>query len=163
MVMTRHTLLYVFGSRGGARDVLWGERLRGFGKGRGHGSRRARRTGRRALDAAVRGAHEEAHITVQRESAQRVAALTCRLPSKPAWDAVVAVCVGRSWSGCASPSEELSPSWFPVSDLALHRMWDDEQYWLPQVLGGASLVADFTFDEACSTVRRHSSVEGSPE
>jgi hypothetical protein len=39
-------------------------------------------------------------------------------------------------------------------------MWDDEQFWLPQVLGGEQLVADFTFDQSCSAVRQHSVVAG---
>lgn len=164
MDLKRQTLLYVFRSDGGGhREVLLGEKLSGFGRGMIMGLGGHVEHGESDLEAAVREAHEEAHIVVPPESAIRVATLTYRFPTQPAWDAVVTVFLGPSWFGEVAPSEELSPIWFPVSNLPLDRMWDDERYWLPHVLAGKNLVADFTFDESCSAVQEHSVVEGKPE
>ncbi|MDQ6658841.1 MAG: hypothetical protein M3Z00_11565, partial [Actinomycetota bacterium] len=66
----------------------------------------------------------------------------------------VYVFVDRAWSGRVAPSDELRPAWFPVAELPLDRMWDDEQYWLSRVLGGESLNAEFVFDDSCAKVAR---------
>lgn len=58
-------------------------------------------------------------------------------------------------------SDELDPSWFPVLDLPVNRMWDDERYWLPEVLDGRHLVGEFAFDEASTKVESYDIVVGS--
>ena len=92
-------------------------------------------------------------MVAERDAAQR-AALIYRFPSRPALDAHVAVFVARAWSGQLVASDELDPVWFPVAELPLDRMWDVYQYWLPRVLGGESLNAEFVFDDSCARVVR---------
>lgn len=46
------------------------------------------------------------------------------------------------WSGEPSESEEMRPRWYAEADLPYADMWDDDPYWLPQVLAGQKIVAD---------------------
>ncbi|MGI8416058.1 MAG: 8-oxo-dGTP diphosphatase [Nakamurella sp.] len=145
------------------REVLLGEKLRGLGTGKIMGLGGHAEAGESDLDAAIREAHEEANVVVRPESTARAVTLTYRFPSRPAWDAKVAVFVCSSWSGKVSASNELTPIWFGLSDLPLDRMWDDEQYWLPRVLAGENLLAEFIFDESCTAVQKQSVVAGLSE
>lgn len=158
--LRRQTLLYVFRGDDETREVLLGEKLRGFGMGKIMGLGGHVEAGESDLEAAIREAHEEANVVVRRESAARAATLTYLFPARPTWDAVVAVFVCSSWSGEICASDEMAPIWFGLSELPLDRMWDDEQYWLPRVLAGEKLLAEFIFDESGTFVQEHSVLTG---
>lgn len=152
--------MYVFRGDGETREVLLGQKLRGFGKGKIMGLGGNVEAGEGYLDAAIREAYEEAHITVRPEAAEHVATLTYRFPSMPAWDAVVAVFLGRSWSGEVAPSDELAPAWFSAIAPPFERMWDDERYWLSRVLAGEQLTVEMIYNESCTAVQEHSVITG---
>jgi len=146
------TLLYIFRDDADGRHVLLGEKIRGFGHGMIMAPGGHVEPGESVKPAAVREAEEEVGVTVSEADADHVAVLTYRFPTQPSLDAEVhAFCASR-WSGIVRSSDELEPSWFPVDSLPLHRMWDDEQYWLPRMLTGQRLAAHFTFDESCRQV-----------
>lgn len=44
-------------------------------------------------------------------------------------------------------SEEMSPKWFKIEEIPFREMWDDDKFWLPQVLNGKKLKAKFVFKE----------------
>ncbi len=50
-----------------------------------------------------------------------------------------------NWEGEPVESEEILPQWFNKQDLPLNSMWSDAKYWLPKVLQGMRLNAEFTF------------------
>jgi len=102
--------------------------------------------------AALREAEEEVGVQVAETDATLAAVLHYRFPSRPTLDAEVHAFVAQTWSGVVLPSEELEPRWFPAASLPLDRMWDDERYWLPQVLDGARLTAEIVYDESCEKV-----------
>jgi 8-oxo-dGTP diphosphatase len=155
VVTTRQTLLYVFRGESSAREVLLGEKRRGFGTGLIMGLGGHVEAGESDAEAAIREAREEAGVHVDVADVSHHATVTYRFPTKPSLDAEVAVFIGRSWTGDVTPSDELRPEWFPVAQLPLDRMWDDEQYWLPRVLAGERLVAEFIFDDSSTKVARH--------
>lgn len=154
MELTRQTLMYLFRGEGPARQVLLGHKLRGFGLDKVMGVGGHVEAGESNLQAAVRETSEETGLIVAESDADQRATLIYRFPRRPALDAQVAVFVARAWSGQAVASNELRPAWFPVVELPLDRMWDDEQYWLPRILDGESLKAEFVFDDPCEKVIR---------
>ena len=57
------------------------------------------------------------------------------------------VFVATDYEGTPSETDEAIPLWFPVADIPYDEMWDDDRYWLPAVLGGASVKGWFSFVE----------------
>jgi mutator protein MutT len=54
--------------------------------------------------------------------------------------------VCTKWEGEPAESEEMAPRWFDINKIPYKDMWQDDEYWLPQVLAGRKLHTRFTFD-----------------
>lgn len=50
------------------------------------------------------------------------------------------------WNGNPTETDEMAPKWFPIGSIPYDDMWQDDRYWLPQVLSGKLLKTLFTFD-----------------
>lgn len=144
----------------GRREVLLGLKKTGFGTGKIVGLGGHIEPDESALDAAVREVAEESGIRVDPADLREAADLTFRFPTKPKWDMEVAVFVGDRFIGDAHESDEIAPRWYPIDDLPVEGMWDDNQYWLPQVLNGRRLQAQFEFAADCETVATSRIVPG---
>jgi 8-oxo-dGTP pyrophosphatase MutT (NUDIX family) len=59
----------------------------------------------------------------------------------------VHVFVASSWDGEPTESEEMKPEWFFVDAIPYDEMWSDDPYWLPSVIEGSKVSADFTLDQ----------------
>jgi 8-oxo-dGTP pyrophosphatase MutT (NUDIX family) len=59
----------------------------------------------------------------------------------------VHVFVASSWDGEPTESEEMKPEWFQVNAIPYDEMWSDDPYWLPSVIEGNKVSADFTLDQ----------------
>lgn len=59
----------------------------------------------------------------------------------------VHVYVADKWEGEPAASEEMSPKWFDIADVPYDDMWPDDPYWLPKVLAGEKVKAEFILDE----------------
>ncbi len=55
------------------------------------------------------------------------------------------VFIATDYEGVPQETDEAIPIWFPIDAIPYEEMWDDDQYWLPQVLRGASVKGWFTF------------------
>lgn len=146
------TLLYLLQESPAGRLVLLGRKRRGVGLGKVIAPGGHVEPGETVLAAAVREAEEEVGVQVAETDASLVAVLRYRFPSRPALDAEVHAFVAQMWSGAVLASEELEPRWYLAASLPLDLMWDDERYWLPQVLDGARLTAQIVYDESCEKV-----------
>jgi len=60
----------------------------------------------------------------------------------------VHVFIATRWTGEPQESEEMAPQWFKEADIPYDDMWKDDTYWLPQVLNGKKISADFKLDIA---------------
>jgi len=145
----------------GERELLLGRKKTGFGTGKIVGLGGHVEPGETALEAAVREVAEESTIRVAPADLREAAALTFRFPAKPEWDMLVTVFVGDRFTGEAQECEEIAPRWYPLDDLPVQDMWDDNQYWLLQVLDGPHLTARFEFAADGETVET-SSIEIGP-
>lgn len=128
-------------------QVLLGLKKSGFGKGNWLGIGGKVEDGETLEEAMVREMLEE--IEVQPLVIKRVATLNFYFPyvDEPhKWNQQVCAFTAREWLGEISETSEIMPQWFNREDIPLDSMWDDAQYWLPRVLQGENLTADFLFD-----------------
>lgn len=51
------------------------------------------------------------------------------------------------WQNEPVETEEMAPQWFKISEIPYDEMWQDDRYWLPDVLGGKKLHTRFAFDD----------------
>ncbi len=51
------------------------------------------------------------------------------------------------WLGEPVESEKMAPKWFSFNEIPYEEMWSDDIYWLPHILVGKKVEADFLFGE----------------
>lgn len=153
VAIPQQCLCYLFRAEGGREQVLLGIKRQGFGAGKVMGLGGHVDPGETVAEAAAREVLEESGLTVVAADLVESALITFRFPSRPEWDAVVTAYRARSWTGDLTESDELTPMWYPVEQVPLNEMWDDERYWLPQVLAGERLSAEIIYGPDCATVQ----------
>ncbi len=75
-------------------------------------------------------------------------------PENPGWGQLVHVFVCKKWEGEPTESEEMRPEWFKVNEIPYDKMWEDDKYWLPKVLNGENIEAEFEFDKENKIVKQ---------
>lgn len=103
-------------------------------------------------DGIIREVHEEVGMIIPKHALRSAGQITFRFPLKPDFDHLVHVFVTTEWEGEPIESAEMLPSWFPVHEIPFEKMWQDDAYWLPIVLKGKTICADFEFGEDNETV-----------
>lgn len=59
------------------------------------------------------------------------------------------VFIADEWQGGPVATSEMAPpQWFASGDIPYDQMWSDDALWLPRVLNGETIEADFVFDDA---------------
>jgi 8-oxo-dGTP pyrophosphatase MutT (NUDIX family) len=152
--MKRATICFLVDDR--SCRVLLGLKKRGFGEGKYNGFGGKIADGEDVGDSAVREIREECGLEVDRADLVPAGRLVFYFPFRPEFDHDASVFrVGR-WQGEPRESDEMQPQWFPIREIPFHRMWQDDAHWLPLVLDGASVEAEFTFADDNETVSRFS-------
>ena len=131
-----------------AKEILLAMKKRGFGIGKwnGVGGKIDSKKGDKSIvDAAIRETKEE--IGVEIRNPEKVALLRFRFPYNKDWDQDVHVFLTKNWEGEPKESEEMLPKWFKINEIPYKEMWDDDRFWLPYVLEGKKVDADFIFKE----------------
>ncbi len=133
------------------KELLLAMKKRGFGTGKWNGvggKLDSRKGDKNIIEAAIRETEEE--IGVKIKKLEKVAVLNFRFPYIPEekeWDQNVHVFLAREWEGTPLETEEMRPEWFNEKEIPFDRMWDDDKLWLPEILKGKKLKADFIFKE----------------
>lgn len=126
--------------------VLLAMKKRGFGAGRWNGVGGKLDEGETIEQALVRECQEEINITpLQYEKVAEIIFHEQHEGTKNTLQ--VHVFITRSWQGEPTETEEMAPQWFPITDIPYTEMWPDDPFWLPQVLAGKKLRAEFELDE----------------
>lgn len=55
------------------------------------------------------------------------------------------VFTASDYEGTPTETEEAIPLWFSIDDIPYAEMWEDDKFWLPQVIAGQVVHAWFTF------------------
>jgi len=125
-------------------EVLLAMKKRGFGMGKWNGVGGKQNEGELIEDAMIRETQEE--ISVKVRNFLLVAEINFYFPEKPDWNQLVHVYLSDIWDGDPQETEEMAPKWFAKKELPFSNMWSDDKFWLPDVLSGKNLKADFVFD-----------------
>lgn len=127
-------------------EILLAMKKRGFGEGKYNGIGGKVEKEETIEQAAIREWQEEIGVTPK--DIQPVATLDFSFPLKhkmQGWNKVH-VFISEQWEGHPTETEEMKPEWFKISEIPYDNMWVDDRYWLPDVLAGRTLTADFSFD-----------------
>lgn len=68
------------------------------------------------------------------------------------WNQRVYVYIVSEWRGTPVESEEIRPEWFAIDALPLDKMWDDDRYWLQEMLDGHVTYREFMFNKDLKVV-----------
>ena len=134
--------------------VLLGYKKTGFGQGKFAGFGGKIEIKETDEQAAIREVWEEARIKILPTNLHRMGHLVFTFPYKPEWDQIVYVFLTKEWYGKPMESREMKPEWFAFKDIPYAKMWDDNAYWLPYVLDGRYIEAQFHFMSDNAKVER---------
>lgn len=126
--------------------VLLALKKRGFGEGRWNGVGGKVEEGEGIEQALIRESEEE--ISVTPIDYEKVADIRFDEYFKGEPTLMhVHIFTATKWTGIPTESEEMKPAWFTIDMIPYESMWSDDRYWLPQVLEGKKISADFKLDE----------------
>lgn len=131
---------------GGKILLAMKKRSFGVGKWNGVGGKLDEGMGdKNVFDAIKRETKEE--IGVELLNFEKVGVLHFKFSYKSEWDQDVHLFLANSWQGEPVETEEMMPKWFNISEIPYSQMWDDDKHWLPLVLEGKKINANFIFKE----------------
>lgn len=143
-------------------EILLAMKKRGFGAGRWNGAGGKVEPGETVEEAVHREVREELGVDASAlaEVAQLRFYFVTGAPGEgevvaPSGSGLVAptqtirctVYVCEDWDGEPVETEEMAPQWYPVDSVPYDSMWPDDRMWLPQVLAGQCVEAEFLFGE----------------
>ena len=150
MKFMKATLLYVLKDN----KILLGEKLRGFGIGKINGIGGKVDPGETVDDAMIRETKEE--IGVFPIDAKCVAKLTYYEKFNGEDTKLETyVFITDKIDGKPSKSSEMNPMWFDVDEIPYGKMFGDDEFWLPQVLSGKCVEAEFWFDDDFKIIKQN--------
>lgn len=123
--------------------VLLIRKKRGLGAGKINAPGGKLEPGETALAAAIRETQEEVGVTPLQLEARG----TLHFQFTDGFSLRCSVFVADGLEGTLIETDEATPLWVSVDAVPYHEMWEDDQYWLPQVLAGASFEGWFEFDD----------------
>lgn len=154
--MRQATLSFLIKGSQKEKELLLAMKKKGFGKGKwnGVGGRLDFKKDKDIFDTAIRETKEE--IGVEIKNMERVAILNFHYlhlkNNEKEWP--VHVFLVKDWQGEPKETEEMTPKWFKIKEIPFNKMWPDDKFWLPKILAGEKLKADFIFQKG-ETISSH--------
>jgi len=132
------TLVFVFRDN----EILLIDKKTGLGKGKVNGPGGKVDPGETPEDAAIRECHEELDIRVRNLE-------YCgehRFQFVDGYSIHVWVYRTRDFEGVPTESREARPLWTRLDRIPFDRMWEDDKYWIPLMIGGERFQTRWIFD-----------------
>jgi 8-oxo-dGTP diphosphatase len=135
-------------------SILLGMKKEGFGKGKWLGIGGKVGPNESIDEAAIREVQEEIFCSVDRSELKKVGVINFYFPhiADESWNQRVHIFTTHKWAGEPKESTEIRPQWFQITDIPYYSMWDDAKFWLPAVIKGGDVTADFIFDESLRVI-----------
>ena len=130
------TLCFLLRTHDGEEQVLLGLKKTGMGTGKVVGIGGHVEHGESVVQAICREVSEETSITIDAQDLIPAGTVEFVFPAKPAWDMFSTIFLCRKFSGSARECEEITPQWYPVTQLPHAQMWADASHWVPAFLSG---------------------------
>jgi mutator protein MutT len=127
-------------------EILLAMKKRGFGADRYNGVGGKIDPGETIEQALIRECQEEIEVTPQHYWKVAEHDFTQNNSENP-WRMYVHAYLCDAWEGEPVETEEMAPEWFNVKNIPYNTMWQNDEFWLPQVLAGKKIFGTFTFDE----------------
>ena len=154
-IATERTICFLLRDIQKDKKILLGLKKRGFGKGIYNGFGGKLEPGESAEEAAVRELGEEAGVMTDKNELEKIALIDFHFPYKEEWNQRVHVYFVYSWKGEPVETEEMKPEWFAVSRIPYDQLWDSDKRWLPLILKGKKIEAEFVWKEDNKTVDKY--------
>jgi 8-oxo-dGTP diphosphatase len=122
--------------------ILLIEKKRGHGAGKINGPGGKIDPGETPLESVIRETQEELLITPL--APLKLGELHFHMSDMP--HIICHVYRAENFTGTPTETEEAVPIWFQIADIPYDRMWEDDRYWLPQLLEKRSFEGRFSFD-----------------
>jgi 8-oxo-dGTP pyrophosphatase MutT (NUDIX family) len=148
--MSVKTLLFLY--KPGEKQILLAMKKRGFGEGKWNGVGGKVEVGESIEEAVAREALEEIGVVVDPEVLKKKGVIHFSFEDKPEFTQDVHVYFATQWEEEPVESEEMKPEWYDIDEIPYSSMWIDDQYWLPMVLDGDTITAQFHFNNAGTEV-----------
>ena len=137
----RATLMFVLDRDRG--EVLLIRKKRGIGQGKINGPGGKMDPGETPMECAVRETQEELGVT----ALNPVKHGELWFEFTDGLKMLVHVFLAEAYEGVARETDEAVPRWTPLSELPFEEMWEDDRYWLRELLvEGATFTGRFRFD-----------------
>ncbi len=134
-------LCYVINNRD---EILLQYKRKGFGVGKWNGPGGKVEPGETLEQATVREVKEETGLDIK--NLKKMAELEFYFINKAEWNQIAHVYITRDFNGSIIDSEEGKLKWFNINEIPYNEMWDDDSYWLPNILNGEFIKMKFYFD-----------------
>ena len=134
-------------SKGKISHICLAMKKRGFGVGRWNGVGGKVGEGESIEQATIRETYEEIGVKISEKDMMKVAELTFKFSKKSEWNQIVNTYLAEKWEGEPIESDEMNPKWFEIKNMPYDKMWPDDIYWLPRVIEGEFIKAQFTFGD----------------
>jgi 8-oxo-dGTP diphosphatase/2-hydroxy-dATP diphosphatase len=146
--MREATLCFLMKETNGGKALLLAMKKKGFGqrKWNGVGGRFDPEKDRNIIETAKRELREEIGVTTKEIKEMAILKFSYPYLSDPEekeWQ--VHVFFAKKWQGEPKETEEMKPRWFKTNEIPFNQMWPDDKFWLPRILRGDKLKAEFVF------------------
>ena len=141
-------LCYLINKQG---KVLLQFKARGFGQGKWNGVGGKVEPGETIEQSAAREIKEETGLIVKK--LEEMGQLEFIFTRQPDWNSYCHVFICRQFSGRLQRSQEGKLKWFGLKQIPLDKMWDDDKYWLLDLLTGKKLKMRFYFDQEGKVIK----------
>ncbi len=124
-------------------EVLLIEKQRGIGAGKVNGPGGKIDPGETPLECAIRETQEELCVTAT--GVKKMGELFFAMSDMP--DIHCHVFTATGYEGTPTSTPEAIPLWTRVDEIPYQRMWNDDRYWLGEMLAGQTFRGRFVFQE----------------